>query len=159
MGRRAARLASLVTVATLGVFTLPGVVAAELCPHRDPVRDFAVIAALPEPYVVVFGTLSVTGVQQEIDGFAIAPGRIVGRQLGRNGFMRRVALDFELRFACTALSCQVLGSGGEALVFLRREAAGLVLDSGYCSSNEHYGVDAATLRAVVACHVRGACGD
>lgn len=154
LARKAAT--ALVTSLTLGLS--PGLGAAQICPELDPVRDFAAIASAPESYVVVFGTLSVTGEQRETGRFAVAPARVVGRQLGRNGFARRVSVEFELRFECTALSCPILGTGGEALVFLRREAAGLVLESGYCSRNEHYGVDPATLEAVAACHTRGACG-
>lgn len=159
MGQRTSRWACSWVLAGLGMSGLSFAVAAQPCPGLDPVRDFAVIAAAPEPYVVVFGTLSVTGAQQELNGFAIAPGRIVGRQLGSGGFARRVALEFEMRFECTALSCPVLESGGEALVFLRRDASGLVLDTGYCSANAHYGVAQATLDAVVACHTEGTCGD
>ncbi|MBF9058696.1 hypothetical protein HKCCSP123_05820 [Rhodobacterales bacterium HKCCSP123] len=132
--------------------------AAFICPDPDPVRDFQAIAASPHGFVVVWGDLSATGAGQESGTVLQMPMRVQGRQLGRAGFTTPVTLDFTLRHDCgTALSCPVAAAEGEALVFLRREGEGLVLEPGLCSERAHFGIDRATLDAVAACHGRGDC--
>ncbi|GAB4275738.1 MAG: hypothetical protein Kow0013_29700 [Pararhodobacter sp.] len=144
-------------------------VAAFTCPEyrnrRAEILDhFVAITNAEASYVVVLGTVSVTGPERQRDGIAFLPMRVRGRQLGASGFGRTVAYDFERRVVCDQLpgdlgDCSVGHADREddVLLFLRRAGGRLVLDHRICGGTAFGQIDNQLRGAVEACHVRGIC--
>lgn len=148
---------------------LAGPSAAFICPdptsrRAEILNHFVSITNSEASYIVVLGTVTVTGAERQRNGVASLPMQVQGVQLGASGFGQSVTYNFERRVICDQLpgdpgDCSVGYADRETdiLLFLRRTGGGLVLDHQVCGGTAFGQIDDRLRAAVEACHVQGVC--
>lgn len=156
-GMRRAAL-PLLTIAALA--TAP-VANALSCKRPNFAEEFNRVAAAPELYSVVYGTLKAVS---PIPSYAPGEPRKVayvmeGRRMGQRGFRGWEDIDFLAQTGCAGEWCGALPPEGHpVLAFLQHEDVGLTLDVPACSTDFTVAPSLGQVTAIRVCLREGTCG-
>lgn len=139
--------------------------AALSCVRPDPVRMYTQARDSTDTYIVVHGSLDLSGVaiprrgyeeqQNQVLSFADIP--MKGLSLSSRGFTNPFDRPITLRLSCVGPWCG--GPPGEApmIAFLQKTRQDYVLQIGPCGGWAYPTDDTAELQRIVDCHRRGKC--
>ena len=133
------------------------------CVHPEPVRRCADIAAAPEDYYVLYGTLTFdeTALPQGMRATGAplpAPitAQFTGKGLTHSGFTSDYVSPAILQIDCMANYCGTAQSGIEALYFVRASQTPVTMTAGPCGGMIFAEPSQAVLDQMTAC-MQGSC--
>ena len=134
------------------------------CMRPDPVATFQRLAAAPESYFVLYGTLvfDETALPQGTNDFAPAapdpiPARFVGKGLSQSGFVTAYVSDVLLQVTCAGPWCGSARSGGEAIYFVPASDPPVTMMAGPCGGMIFDDPKPEVIEMLTSCMQGGAC--
>ena len=128
------------------------------CIRPNPMQTFAQIAAAPEDYYVLYGTLTFDqsivpkGLRDVSEPMpAPIPAQFIGKGLTQDGFASDFISPVVLHITCAAHYCGSAQSGERALYFVRAEQSAITLTVGACGGTVFPAPSQAVLDQMTAC--------
>ncbi|MGJ8622720.1 MAG: hypothetical protein ACSHW1_08070 [Yoonia sp.] len=144
---------------------LAGQASALSCLRPDPVETFQRLAAAPESYFVLYGTLSFDesalpgGMRMDQNAGMPdpVPGRFVGKGLSTSGFTIPYVTNVMVQATCAGPWCGSARSGGEAVYFVPSGPAPVSLQATPCGDMIFPDPSPAVLEMLTSCMQGGTC--